>query len=119
MLFELIHNSLSIQLFGHQHSVLPMDRVSVLLDLLNLLDSLDSLDIELPIVPNGLHLNLLHFESLVVLKLFAMDLPIGLGPLHFLGIVFCLEVQMALGSAELKDLAVISHELHSMARIDG
>ncbi len=119
MLLKFVNHSLPVDLLGHKHPVFPMDRVSVFLEFLNFLNSLNSLDIQVSVVSQRLHLNLLHFESLIVLKLFSMDLSVGLGPLDFLWIVFGLEVQMAFGPAESEDLAVVSHELHSVSRVDG
>lgn len=117
VLFELIHYCPSVDFLGHQHSIFPVDRVPLLFDFLNLLDALDSLDIQIPVVSQRLHLDLLHLQSLVVLELLAMDLSIGFGPLDFFGVVFCLEMQVALSSAESEDLAVVSHELHSVTRV--
>lgn len=119
MFFKLIFYSSSVDFLSLKHSVFPMDRIPFFFSLLNLLNSLHSLNISFSVVSNRLHLNLLHLQSSIVHELFIMDFSISFGPFHFLRIVLCLEVIVALRPAKLKKLTVISHELNSMSRIDG
>ena len=47
-----------------------------------------------------------------------MEFSEGLGPSEFSRIVFGLEMTVAFGSAESKDLAVVTHEHDSVAGVD-
>jgi hypothetical protein len=118
MFLKFVHNSLSIKLLSHKHSIFPMNRISVFLHFLDLLNSLYCLNIKISIVSLRLHLNLLHLKGLIILEFLSMDLSISLSPLNFLRVMFSLEVQVTLGPAKSKNLTIVSHELHSMSRID-
>lgn len=110
-----INDCLSVVLSGHQHSISPINSVFFLFHLLNLLNSLYSLNVCYSVVSDGLCLSLLELEQLVVGQFLPCSLSISLGPFEFLGVVFGLEVSVALRSAESEDFAVVSHELHSMS----
>lgn len=118
MLFKLIFNSSSVYFLSLEHSVFPMNGVSMLFNLLYFLNCRHCVHIETSVVSNWLHLKLFHLQSSVVHELFIVYFSICLGPLHFLWIVFGFEVNMALRSAKSENLTVISHKGNSMAGIN-
>ncbi len=116
------HLPLNVLLLLHAsqlHPVLPEAVLTALLDISNALHGLDSLDIEIAVVLKGLITLLLELEDCVLGDLFVVELATGLGPGELAGVVFGLEVAVALGTAEAEDLAVVAHEHHSVAGVDG
>jgi hypothetical protein len=112
---------LDVLLFLHAcqfHPVLPEAVLAALLDISNALHGLDGLDVEVAVVLDGLVALLLELEDGVLGDLFVVELATGLGPGEFAGVVFGLEVAVALGTAEAEVLAVVAHEHHSVAGVD-
>jgi hypothetical protein len=100
------------------HPIFPEAVLSALLDISNALHGLDGLHVEIPVVLDGLVPLLLELEDGVLGDLFVVELAGSLGPGQLAGVVFCLEVAVALGTAETEVLAVVAHEHDSMARVD-
>lgn len=115
------HLPLNILLLLHAcqfHPVLPEAILSALLDISNALHGLDSLHVEIPVVLDGLVPLLFELEDSVLGDLFVVELASSLGPGEFAGVVFCLEVTVALGTTEAEGFGVVAHEHDSVAGVD-
>eukprot|EP00916_Digyalum_oweni_P019838 GHVL01033122.1.p2 GENE.GHVL01033122.1~~GHVL01033122.1.p2 ORF type:complete len:139 (-),score=2.59 GHVL01033122.1:31-447(-) len=58
------------------------------------------------------------FKYRIHSQLFACCLPVGLGPSGLSGVTLLLESFVAFGSAEPKDLAIISHKLYPVSGVN-
>ena len=100
------------------HSVLPEPFLSSISDIGNLFHGLDGFDVHFSVVLDGFVAFFFELEDGVVGELFAVEFSVGFGPGEFSGVVFGLEVFVALGSAELEDFAVVADESHAVSGVD-
>lgn len=100
------------------HPVLPEAVLPALLDISDSLHGLDGLHVEIPVVLDGLVALFLKLKDSVLDDLFVVELAGSLSPGKLAGVVFCLEVAVALGTAEAEGLTVVTHEHDPVAGVD-
>ena len=118
MNFDLSIHALNLLNLTEFHSILPEPLFSPIPNISDLFHGLNSLDVHISIVLNWLVASLFELEYGIIGELFAMQFSISFGPGEFSGIVFGLEMLMALGPAELEHFTIIAHESHAVARVD-
>lgn len=105
--------------FGQLHAVFPETILPSLLYICDSLHGLNCLNIQVSVVLLRSVPLLLEIVNWIVYQFLVMQLAISFGPRQFSGVVFGLEVAVALWAAETEILTVVAHEHDSVTRVDG
>lgn len=118
MFFDFVVDVIDLLDFGEFHSIFPEAVFPAFADVSNFFHGFDGVDVDVSVVHLGLVDLAFQFEDGVLDQFFVVLLSIGFGPLEFSGIVFGLEMLVALGPAKAEGLAVIPDKHHAVAGVN-
>ena len=118
MNFDFFVHAFNLLNVSEFHTILPESFLPSISDICDFFHGLNGLDVKVSIILHGLVSFFFELKDRIVGELFSVKLSVGFGPGEFSGIVFGLEMFMALSTAEFEHFTIVTDKGHPVTGID-